>query len=163
MKCREFHQFMADWVRGKLPEDNADRMTLHCAECRSCAEEVAFERSLRAGFESFTPLTRTPDLWERIEARVETVKQPRFAFRLPRVFALSGALAAGVLFAAVAIKAPKIIGPPPVGPVIAENKKPGVLEQFRTIRMTETETVHAFSDTPSGNAAAMLLVGGPGR
>ena len=76
-------------------------MTRHAADCKSCAEEARLERSLRTSFEFIAPITRTPDLWERIEARVETTKQPRFAFRFQRAFALSGALAAGVLFTAI--------------------------------------------------------------
>jgi hypothetical protein len=164
MKCRDFHQLLADWQRGRLTGESAERMTRHAADCRSCAEEAELERSLRVSFAAVDPIMRTPDLWERIEARVETVKQPRFAFRFPRAFALSGALAAGVLFAAIALRGPVV----PInddGPKdnVASNE-PGVLEKFHTIRMTETETAGAFTDaTPSGTAAHLLLVGGPGR
>jgi hypothetical protein len=163
MRCNEFHRRLADWTLDRLPADSDELMTLHAADCRSCAEEAEIERSLRASFRTVAPITRTPDLWERIESRVETTRRPRFAFRFQRTLALSGAMAAGLMIAYVAVPRPPSITPP-TNPAIARAVEPGVLEQINTIRMTETDPTAAYSDVQdSAQAAHLLLVGGPGR
>lgn len=167
MKCRDFHRMLADWVRGRLQRESDELMTQHAASCRSCAEEAQLERSLRTSFETVAPITRTPDLWERIEARVETTRRPRFAFPFQRTVALSGALGAGLLFAFLAL--PGRI--PPVNQDIklagspgSDQAEVGVLDKFNAIRMTEVGQASFDAETPnSGDAAHLLLVGGPGR
>lgn len=167
MKCRDFQRMLADWVRGRLPNDNAEQMTNHTAECRSCADEAEMERSLRQTFQLVPPITRTPDLWERIEARVETAQRPRFAFRFQRFFALSGALAAGILAVALfPLKTPVTSpGTSPRTVVLNEGDpasgEPGVLEKINAIRMLDQEPAGTWTETPLSSDAArrVLLVG----
>src|SRR5207237_1421867 len=113
------------------------------------------------------PITRTPDLWERIEARIERIQRPRFAFRLQRMFALSGALAAGIVLALFIPFRPPV--GPPVGPETLIGKagappKPGILDQIDAIRMRDQDPAGTWSETPySSDAARVLLVGSPNR
>lgn len=167
MKCREFHGRLADWVRGNLTGEADEHMTRHAAACRSCAEEADLERSLRQGFRMIAPIERTPDLWERIEARVETAQRPRFAFRFQRMFALGGALAAGVLMAVMALPRPGVTPAPHGDPsAMVQADKPGVLEMINEIRVREADPAGSWSDKPwsespyGGDGTRVLLVGG---
>jgi hypothetical protein len=168
IKCHDFHRQLADWTCGRLPVENGEAMARHAMSCRSCGEEAELERSLRKSFETVAPIARTPDLWERIEARVENTRQPRFVlpFQLQRTFALGGALAAGMLLVFVGFPRqgvnPSSEGGRPAL-VSSTSSKPGILEQIHTIRLTDTDPAAGDGETTSADAAHLLLVGGPGR
>lgn len=95
MNCRHFQHHMADWVAGRLSEEQAALMETHRAVCPVCARAEEEERDLHARWHALAVPANPPDLWPRIAARLETptpARTPRFAFA--RRLALSGAVAA---------------------------------------------------------------------
>lgn len=164
MRCRDFHRLLADWVRGGLSSDSGERMAHHASECRSCGEEAKLERSLRASFRVVAPITQTPDLWERIEARVETAKRPRFAFifRFQRAIAMGGALAACGFLSVMLLHGHEPV--PNLGPNTLVADERSAIAKLSDLHMPESVPAGTYSETPfSGDAARMLLVGGPSR
>jgi len=160
IKCREFQSSVAEWVAGRLQGDAAERMKQHEAQCAECADEAENERSLRVSFSAVPAIKQTPDLWERIERRVETTPQTRFAFRFPKMFAWSGAAAACAVLSIMILTKPNVVSPPQSGnPEIASGQKPDFIAGLHEFRTSDTMTVSYTTET-SGDAAHMLLAGG---
>lgn len=101
MNCRHFQNHLADWVSGRLSEEQAAPMEAHRAACPACARAEREERDLRARWFTLAAPANPPDLWPRIAARLETpapAPAPRFVFARRLVFS-SAVAAAGALCA----------------------------------------------------------------
>jgi hypothetical protein len=99
MKCNQFENNLADWVRQRLPEDQSSQMKQHAESCKACAKEELLERGLSAAWMSLAEPSPTPELWPKVAARMERpIARPWFGFGLGR-FAMGGTLAAGALCA----------------------------------------------------------------
>ncbi len=99
MNCKIFERELADWVRGRAPQDLAARMAAHRDACASCARAEAVERTLVAAWSALPEPRSAPELWPQVAARLEQpAPAPRWSlFRPP--WAIAGALAAGALCA----------------------------------------------------------------
>src|SRR3989442_1196148 len=105
MKCNQFENDIADWLKSRLPNERASLMEQHAASCADCSKSVEFERRLMKAWDVVPVSAKTPELWPAVAAKLERpVARPRFGFGIGR-FAMAGTLATGavcaVLFARV--------------------------------------------------------------
>src|SRR5438874_1144281 len=99
MKCNQFEIDMADWIKSRLPEQQAAQMEQHAANCNACAKEAELERRLSGLWNAVPVPSQTPELWPAVAARLDRqAARPRFSFGIGR-FAFAGTLAAGAVCA----------------------------------------------------------------
>src|ERR1041385_8207707 len=99
MKCNQFEIDMADWIKRRLPDEQASLMEQHAANCASCAKEAELERRIAGVWQAVPAPSHMPELWPAVAARLDRpVARPRFSFGIGR-FAFAGTLAAGAMCA----------------------------------------------------------------
>src|SRR5258708_10540922 len=97
MKCNSFENDIADWLKERLPDEQASMMAEHAASCMECAETVGLERMLVKALDRVPTPSRTPELWPKVAAQLDRpTPRPRFSFGIGR-FAFAGTLAAGAV------------------------------------------------------------------
>ena len=115
MKCKQFENDIADWLKSRLPGDRASLMEQHAASCSDCSEAVEFERRLMKAWDTVPVTYPIPELWPAIAAKLERpAARPRFGFGMGK-FAFAGTLATGAL---CAVLYARISTQPPVNPGI---------------------------------------------
>lgn len=102
MTCKRAEWQIADWVAGRLPADEAERVEEHCRVCARCASLAAAERSLRARFAQMEAPNRELDLWPAVAVRSSGWSPARPAL-WPRRLALGSGLAVAGLVVALAL------------------------------------------------------------
>lgn len=79
MRCRAFEENLAEWVRGRLSEEEAAQMEAHRARCPACACAEALERDLVARWRDLADCEawvnaragEPADCWPRLRVRLE--------------------------------------------------------------------------------------------
>src|SRR5258706_9695089 len=99
MKCNNFENDIADWLKERLPDEQASQMAEHVAACAECAKTLELERMLASAWDRVPSPTRTPELWGKVAAQLDRpAPRPRFSFGIGK-FAFAGTLAAGAAYA----------------------------------------------------------------
>src|SRR5512138_2298741 len=120
MDCKRDERLLHDWIDGRLPESEAERVRDHVAACPGCADSVAAFRAagdlLRAWADAGAR-ERSPQLdamWTRVRAGIaekEAERQSRFRWRHLFWLPVAGAL---VVFALLVY--PSVVGRGPISP-----------------------------------------------
>src|SRR5437899_4814636 len=99
MKCNRFENDIADWLKERLPDEQASQMAEHAGSCAACAKSVEAERRLVKAWDRVPTPARTPELWPKVAAQLDRpAPRPRFSLGVGR-FAIAGTLAAGAVCA----------------------------------------------------------------
>src|SRR5258706_13156804 len=99
MKCNNFENDIADWVKERLPDEQASQMAEHAASCAECAKTVEVERLFGKAWDRVPTPSRTPELWSKVAAQLDRpAPRPRFSFGIGKL-AFAGTLAAGAVCA----------------------------------------------------------------
>ncbi|MGO8670417.1 MAG: hypothetical protein ACLQVD_03490 [Capsulimonadaceae bacterium] len=88
MKCQDFDNLLPEWLSGRLSAEMADRMAAHESRCTLCARLASDEAGLRNRWSTWEQDERIPDLWPRIQSRIDrepqtSVRSPGFRLWLP--------------------------------------------------------------------------------
>lgn len=162
MACRQFTRDLAEWAAGRLPADAAARMEGHRAACPACARAFAEEQSLRALFGGAAEAgparadARTPELWDRVAARIATPSpasrpaRPAWvealrARQAPRALAFGGALGVAAIFGVAAW----MHGGAPSGPAAVSQVGPGDTQVATSAPVDETHVLQLVSEMQS--------------
>lgn len=130
MKCTQFEIDMADWVKRRLPENQAALMEQHAANCAACAKEAELEHRIAGAWDSVPIPSDAPELWPAVAARLDRpVARPRFSFGIGR-FTFAGTLAAGAICAVVF----SYLGRPPTMTVVQPQDQPTVVTMVAQMR-----------------------------
>ena len=111
MSCQEFEARLGAYVDGELPVGETAAADAHAAECRHCAELAAREREFRRLLRRQPRETASPELRERIVARLRREAR-RSALRpwilAPALAAVAAALVVALLLPALRPSAPLV-------------------------------------------------------
>ena len=149
MNCHNFELQVADWLSGRLPGTESDKMAAHKASCASCSRLADTEAGLRRAFSEMRTPTSTVDLWSRVEARLD---QPSFRSKARPSFSSAYRWAAAVCAMAILVPAALTLTnrQPQVGPsIIMPN--PG------------TEPVMPVPNVTTSPGLAVTLIGDAGQ
>jgi hypothetical protein len=94
MKCRQFEQWLPDWIADRLSAEQADRMAAHSATCPICSRAADGERALRRRWQDLPQAAEVPALWPRLAQRIEVAPHRRRSSFLPVFATMSSAVAA---------------------------------------------------------------------
>lgn len=156
MNCRNFDDLVAEWVAGRLPEDQSERMTAHCRICPKCARGEADERKLRGLWASLPEPHSRRDLWPRIAAAIESPAPVRSRlFGAPRL-AYACVLAAGAC-AAILVSRTTVNPGPDNGPVVRMDEQRVVRFAAALQEVPDMDNEYALSFRKSQK---MALIGG---
>ncbi len=160
--CKKFEYNVADWATGRLNTSLGERMSQHENICSKCAELAQEERSMSFAMNSMSGLSRTPDMWERIENRIQNVPvQTGFRFAINRLYAFGGVMAAACVMMVFVSNRPMVSPQETTANVINAAQERQVVQLAADIHYTnETEADGAINSFPHAGAdAERILVG----
>jgi len=162
MNCKTFENNLPDWVTGRLDKNNASQMEFHAASCVKCSQLADFERSFSNRMRSVPEPTRVPDLWVKLEGRIQSASAPKtFRFAFNKVYAFGGALAAACLLMVAVINMPinssNNVTVNTAPDISKERQVVQLAADIRTVNETEDMAGNGFPH--SGEEAHGLLVG----
>ena len=158
MKCNQFEIDMADWVKRRLPENQAVLMEQHAANCAACAKEAEMERRLAISWDAVPAPSKTPELWPAVAARLDRpAARPRFSFGIGRL-AFASTLAAGAVCAVMFFQVSRpphatIDQPTASGPTVVT-----MVAQMRELPEADPEAL-----APNAHMRRDLMIGGSDR
>lgn len=70
-RCRRMRRLLSDRIDSPLPARDEKRVVAHLKTCRTCREEEAFYREMKAAARHLEPLPPPGYLWERVSLRLD--------------------------------------------------------------------------------------------
>ncbi len=161
--CKKFEYIVADWITGRLNLSQAELMVQHENSCSKCAGLAQVERNFSYAVDAMPDLNRTPDLWERIENRIQNVPvKSGFRFALNRLYAFGGVLAAACVLSVFVVNRPMVVSPDSGSNVINAAQERQVVQLAADIHYTnETESEGQINSFPHAGADAERILVGP--
>ena len=76
MKCKQVRQLVHDYIDGRMPQCDCDKLEAHWRSCPDCAAEVEEVRSVLDGLGGLCGCRAPVDCWESIKYSLPVAERP---------------------------------------------------------------------------------------
>lgn len=137
MNCRMFEHLLPDWIGGRLPLEQSQRMQAHQSQCAVCREAAAEERVLRQRLRALPSEADPPSIWPRLSLQIASVPvKPRRTY-FPTWTLGSAVAAVGLAALLLLARSPhhSPIRPAPINTPISNPVTTAVVDERHIVQM----------------------------